>query len=119
MGIPHAPKPRNEFDGAGGAYVRRRFIFGERELVFGDELTAEELATIPRANLIALVNTGKLELWPAAPGTAPIAAFIAERFAVNLGFGRWTVIEGRKLVAEPITKQQAEALAAGQQEQAS
>lgn len=108
MGIPHAPKPLSELEQAGGAYVRRRFTFGERDVGPGETLTAEQIASIPQANLVALINTGKLELWPAAPAQM----FVAERFAVNLGFGRWTVIEGRKLTDTPVTKAEAEALAA-------
>lgn len=108
MGIPHAPKPAQEIDQAGGAYVRRAFTFGERELTSNDTLTAQEVRSIPRANLNALINTGKIELWPASPAEM----FVAERFAVNLGFGRWIVIEGRKLTEAPITKVEAEALAA-------
>jgi hypothetical protein len=108
MGIPHAPKPASEIDQAGGAYVRRAFTFGDRELTTKDRLTADEVRSIPIANLNALINTGKIELWPAAPeGT-----FIAERFAVHLGFGKWIVVEGRNLTSEPVTKEEAEALAA-------
>lgn len=108
MGIPHAPKPAVELEQAGGAYVRRAFTFGERELVNGDKLTAEEVRSIPIGNLNALINTGKLELWPAAPAEM----FVGERFAVHLGFGKWIVVEGHSLTPEPVTKQEAEALAA-------
>lgn len=110
MGTPHAPKPRHEIEQAGGAYVRRRFIFGERDMIAGDQLTAEEVVSIPRANLMALINTGKIELWPGAPDGAQ--TFVAERFACNRGFGKWDVIEGRKLNDAPLTKDEAEALAA-------
>jgi hypothetical protein len=115
MGFPHAPKPLAELTSAGGAYVRRRFQFGQRELVNGDTLTAEELASIPRANLVALVNTGKLELWPQPPNAEGShgAMFIAERFAIHKGFGKYIVVEGRSLTPEPVTKDQAEALVAG------
>jgi hypothetical protein len=108
MGIPHSPKPQNEVQQAGGAYVRRAFTFGNRELTTRDRLTAEEIASIPISNLNALINTGKIELWPAAPD----AMFVAERFAVHQGFGKWIVVEGRQLTAEPVTKEEAEALAA-------
>jgi hypothetical protein len=111
MGIPHAPKPSNELDNAGGAYVRRRFTFGTREMVYGDTLTAQEVASIPRANLTALINTGKIELWPAPPADGPLT-FVAERIPVNLGFGKWIVVEGRRLTPEPVTRQEAEAIAA-------
>lgn len=108
MGIPHGPKPIQEIDQAGGAYVRRAFTFGDRELTTRDRLTADEVRSIPLANLNALINTGKIELWPAAPEQM----FVAERFAVNRGFGKWDVIEGRKLNETSLTKIEAEALAA-------
>lgn len=111
MGIPHAPKPQREIEEAGGAYVRRRFEFGTREMIAGERLTAAEVASIPLHNLRSLINTGRLELWPAPPGDAP-QTFIAERFAINRGFGKWDVVEGRKLNDEVLTKDQAEALAA-------
>ena len=108
MSIPHSRHSAHEIGQIGGAYVRRRFTMGERDLVGGvDVLTAEELAAIPPANLTALINTGKLETFPAPPaGSAPSA-----RFAVHLGFGKYDVIEGRKITDEPLTKEEAEALA--------
>lgn len=109
MGIPHSPKPQSEIERAGGAYVRRAFEFGERKLTTKDTLTAQEVASIPISNLNALINTGRIELWPAAPDQM----FVAERFAVHLGFGKWIVVEGRQITDGPVTKEQAEAIAAG------
>lgn len=114
MGIPHAHKPASEIEAAGGAYVRRRFEMGTRELITGDTLTAEEVRSIPTANLRALINTGRLELWPAAPGAdyAPPARLAGDikRFAVHVGSGRYHVFEGVQLTDNHIPKEEAEAL---------
>jgi len=88
---------------AGGAYVRRAFDFGERKLKAGDKLTRDELASIPEANLQALVNTKVLQLYPAAPDSL----FIAERFVVSAGRGKYKVIEGRLLTKKPVSKEHA------------
>lgn len=109
MSTPHARKPAHEIEQAGGAYVRRRFPMGTRELVAGDVLSAADLATIRPANLTALINTGKLETFPAAPASGANDE-PGQRFAVHLGFGKYDVIEGRKITDEPITKEEAEAL---------
>lgn len=109
MSTPHARKPAHEIEQAGGAYVRRRFPMGARERVAGEILTAAELATIRPANLTALINTGKLETFPAPPAGASNDE-PGQRFAVHLGFGKYDVIEGRKITDEPVTKEEAEAL---------
>jgi hypothetical protein len=106
MSIPHARKPAREIEQAGGAYVRRRFTMGNRDLINGDILSAADLAVIRPANLTALINTGKLETFPAGP----TAAGDSGRFAVHLGFGKYDVIEGHKITDEPVTKEEAEAL---------
>lgn len=106
MSTPHARKPAHEIEQAGGAYVRRRFTMGASDMLPGSVISGPVLATIPPANLTALINTGKLETFPAAPaGDEP-----GVRFAVHLGFGKYDVIEGRKITDEPITKEEAEAL---------
>lgn len=114
MSVPHSRGPAHEVERAGGAYVRRRMPFGDRDLGPGDTLTAREVASIPRANLNALINTGKLELWPAAPGAQGVSGPL-ERVAVHIGAGRYVVIEGRKITDEPVNKAEADALVAGVQ----
>lgn len=93
---------------AGGAYVRRAFEFRGRKLTTKDRLTAEELASIPEANLQALVNTKVLQLFPASPASI----FIAERFLVPAKGGKFEVIEGRKMTKKPVTKKYAQQLMA-------
>ena len=89
MGTLRRPLNTVEPDEAGGAYVKRAFEFGERKLVNGDRLTKEELDSIPINNLRALVNMGKLQLFPAHPDEL----FIAEKFVVPAGRNKYHVIE--------------------------
>jgi len=83
--FPRARTPDGEIEGAGGAYVRRRFTFGDRVLVNGDRMSAEELAGIPDNNLRSLINLNLIELYPAAPelstAEAELRAVIAEKNA--------------------------------------
>lgn len=101
--FPRSQTPPAEI---GGAYVRRRFLMGQAEKLAGDMLTAEEVAAIPRANLNALVNTGKLELYPQAPG----GSVGGKRFPVHIGGGRYHVIEGVQLTTEALSREEADAL---------
>lgn len=107
MGVLRQPRTSAERSDAGGAYVKRPFEIGERKLKNGDQLTREELASIPEANLRALVNTGLLQLFPAAP----TEMFIAERYVVPAGRNKFHVIEGRKLTTKPVLKDEAKAIA--------
>lgn len=92
---------------AGGAYVRRAFEFNGEKLKCGDKLTREQLESIPESNLQALVNTKFLQLWPASPDSL----FIAEKFVVAAGRGKYKVIEGRLLTKRPVSKEHALKLA--------
>jgi hypothetical protein len=94
---------------AGGAYVRRAFDFGKRKLKNGDQLTRKELASIPPANLTALVNTKVLQLFPAGPAEI----FVAERYVVPAEDGKFLVIEGRRVTQNPVSKRHAQKLAKG------
>lgn len=109
MSTPHSRKPQHEQDTCGGAWVRRRFMFGDVEKIAGETLSREEVASIPRANLNALVNTGKLELWPMSPEEIDLSQY-KSRFLVHRGNGRYDVIEGRLLTEAPLPREQATAL---------
>lgn len=89
----------------GGAYVRRRFDLGPRTVTIGETLTAEQVREIRPANLKAMVNQGKLELYPLSP-----AAIGTRRFAIHMGMGKFDVIEGVKVNASPLTRAEAEAM---------
>lgn len=92
----------------GGGIVRRRFTIGDRDVVFGDRLTAADILAIPLSNRRALVERGHLSVYPPSGQ----AADPADRHIANLGFGKFDVIEGRKLNSSPLTKDEAEALVA-------
>ena len=102
---PH-PVPASEITTAGGAYVRRRF----GDFTAGDRLTAEQVASIPRANINALINTGMIELWPAGPGQAISGA---QRFMINVGKGEYIVVQGVQITDKPMSRAEAEALIKG------
>jgi hypothetical protein len=89
----------------GGAIVQRRMTLGDRTMMRGDALTAEQCRSIPRQNLKAFVNTGVLELFPASP--IPEGS---QRYAVHMGMGKFDVIEGRKLNTKPLTRAEADAM---------
>jgi hypothetical protein len=91
-----------------GGVVRRRFSAGGRQFMAGEELTAAQVNGFPVANRNALVSAGFLHLHPkkgAGSGAPP------ERHVVNLGFGKFNVVQGTKLNEKPLTKEQAEKLA--------
>ena len=52
---------------AGGAYVRRPFTLGQRTVANGDVLSAAQVRALPNGNLRALINLGKIDLFPSAP----------------------------------------------------
>lgn len=102
----------------GGAVVKR--MFGGRKA--GDTLTRAEVLAIPGANRAALINLGKIAVFPirsGTTGTVPLAASEEQRpeiehmkrHVVSRGFGKYDVIEGNILNAEPLTKDAAKALA--------
>ena len=92
-------------DEIGGAVVRRNINMGGRQLHNGDRLTREEVLAINRPNLKSMVDNRFLVLQMRGPGSG-------DRFAVHQGRGRYDVIEGRRLNAEPMDKDAAEAMVA-------
>jgi hypothetical protein len=93
-------------DMIGGGVVRRRIgVAGGDGVLAGTRLTREQVLAMPVANRRAMISTGHISVWPLNEQVG------GERFAVHLGFGKYDVVEGRKLNAEPLTKEQAEALA--------
>lgn len=95
------------FSNIGGGVVRRRFTMaGGRAAMMGEILSAAEVRAIPPRNLRALLDSNALEVWPAAPEQAA-----PERHVVHIGRGLYDVFEGRKLNAEPVSREEAEAIA--------
>lgn len=83
--------------------------YGTR-IVAGTDLSRDDLLAMPPANYNSLQGSGHFVPWPmppAAPEQPP-----GERFLVARGGGRFDVIEGRKLTDEPLSKADAESLAA-------
>lgn len=90
----------------GGGIVRRRFNTANGAIPAGHKLTSGEIKAMPPGNRRALIENRFLEVWPI--GNAPAGG---ERHIVNLGFGKFDVVEGRKLNDKPLTKDEAEELA--------
>lgn len=91
-------------DQIGGGRVERTFSYGGRRLVRGDMLTREQIVAMPAANRNALIETKHLLVWPPGIGGG-------EKFVQALGFGRYNVIQGRKLNDAPIDRETAHRLA--------
>lgn len=106
-------------DMIGGARVMRRIERPELQAwLAGTELTADQVKAIPLSNRRALIDNGHIVVMPRAvlDETRPdngLPAEPGERFPVHEGGGRWSVYEGRKLNENPLSKDEAEALAAG------
>ncbi len=97
----------------GGGRVERPFTMGDRTLPRGTVLTREQIVGIRTANRSSLIDKGYLMVWPreALSSGQPVVTEPQERHVVNIGFGRWNVIEGRKLNQEPLDKESAHLLA--------
>lgn len=98
----------------GGAVVRRRFSHGGKELLNGMVLSAGEVENLRPTNRKALIDNGFIQVFPKPMRShleSDLDATPVQRHAVSIGFGRWDVIEGKKVNAEPLTKEQAFALA--------
>src|ERR1700682_6521465 len=94
-------------DHIGGGRVVRSFNMGSERVLSGKVLTREQIVRMPHGNRNALIEKGFLAVWPPTSGQGPVApqqAPIAkpanggtERFVCALGFGRYDVVEGRKV----------------------
>jgi len=106
-------EPRYDLAMAGGAYVRRRFVIGGKEVQIGDVLSVETLASIPRLNRRALVNTGRIELFPRSPGASTSQPELAgaEMHLVHLGGGKYHVVRGVRVTDAPVSREEAEEIA--------
>ena len=91
----------------GGARVRRVFSMAGRNVRGGDQLSADEVLSIPTANRRALIDSGYIEVYPRPHH----GASDAERHIVHVGRGQFDVIVGHKINARPLSKDEAEELA--------
>lgn len=95
----------------GGGVVRRLFRAGE--------VTYHVSTRLPGGlirgwrNHRALIGQGFIDVWPSNPagGSEEAATAGVSRFVSNIGFGKFDVIEGRKLNDTPLNKDEAVALA--------
>lgn len=96
----------------GGGRVQRTFTFGSRRMLAGETLTGDELRSIRTQNRNAMVEKGFILLWPKDAGESfGQSPSCSVRFVRPLGFGRYDVIEGRKLNEDYLDKEAAYALA--------
>ena len=96
-------------DQIGGAIVRRTFKAGDQRLFSGMRLTREQVLAFPTLNRNSLAEKRYIDLFPITETAAPSGA--TERFVISGGFGKFHVIEGKKLNDEPLSREQAYALA--------
>lgn len=89
----------------GGGLVGRPFRVDGELLPVNTRLTPELIKAWP--NRRALINSGQIAVFP--PDNKPSGA----RHVVHNGGGRFDVIVGHKLNESPLTREQAEELAAG------
>ncbi len=111
----------------GGRVIRPFNIAGERQHA-GKAFSGEEVRAMPHANRQALIDNGFLAVWPMASrptasaagpaGASPTAAANSPmaRHVSSRGFGRYDVIEGVKINSEPLSREEANALAGIAQE---
>lgn len=94
----------------GGGVVTRTFNMGGKTMLRGIELTAEEVRAMRPMNRSSLIDRGHLYVWPKGQHAKPPEGSV--RFVMPMGFGRgYHVVEGRRLNAEPLSKEEAYKLA--------
>jgi hypothetical protein len=96
-------------DHIAGGRVTRTFRMNGKQLFAGHMLTREELLRMPAQNRNAMVENGYMTVWPKEAVASEPAA--SERHVSHSGFGKYDVIEGRKLNDAPLTREEAHALA--------
>lgn len=88
----------------GGGIVRRTFKMGDEQLFAGRKLTRDEVLSIRAPNRNSLIEKGQLDVWPLDAQ--------AQRYVVPTGKNEFGVIIGHMMNDKPLTKAEAEALAA-------
>ena len=87
----------------GGGFVRRLFVANGATMKVGTPLSSEKIKSFKNWHM--LVKTGTIAVYPPAPASGV-------RHVVHNGGGRFDVIVGHKLNDLPLTREQAEELAA-------
>ena|SRR5579864_2942755 len=103
---------RLPIDSLGGARVFRPCTIGGELRKGGDVLDAATLASLPRQTLRALVDQRFIVPWPKAAGVAEVPADFEVYVYNRLGTSTYDVVLGKRLHDQPLSKADAEALAA-------
>ena len=99
-------------DQLGGARVFRPTMLFGQVYQRNEVISAEVLRKVPRQNLRALIDQRFIVAWPVAASSVPVATD-GEVFVFNRpGTSKFDVVVGQRLNAEPLSKADAEALAA-------
>lgn len=88
----------------GGAKVQRGFQRGSEWVKPGTDISRNELLSMPRGNLQAMVDGGRIQLYPPTPA---MLGGVGELHMISRGFGKYDIIEGRVLNEEPYTSKEA------------
>ena len=99
----------------GGGKVERPFRMGDKTLPRGTVLDRGQMLSIRISNRSSLIDKGYLSVWPLEAVAQQVqqqhSAEPQERHVVNCGFGRYDVVEGRKLNEQYLDKESAYLLA--------
>src|SRR6266566_2964134 len=91
----------------GGAQVLRTFVFGDRRMFAGLKLAADELAKIPTNNRNALIDAKYIHVWPRDVVSGGLPDEHKECHVVARGFGKYDVVQGKRLNKAALTREQA------------
>ena len=103
-------------DQIGGARVSRPCNIGGRLRKAGEVLSGEELVALPPTNLRTLQDQRYILAWPRPAEAPPTPVGEGEPYVYNrVGTSTYDVVLGRRLNTRPLSKTDAEALAARHQ----
>lgn len=90
------------------------FTRGNVRMKAGEHMTADEVRAIPLANRRALASAGYIEVYPTRTEVVrrEAAPVKQDRFIVQVKKDQFNVIEGHRLNEQPLSREEAEALAA-------
>lgn len=99
-------------DQLGGARVFRPCTIGGIKRRSSEVLSGEDLASLPRQSLKALIDQRFIVAWPKGTDAGPTVAADEEVLVYNrVGTSTYDVVVGRRLNARPLSKHEAETLA--------
>lgn len=95
----------------GGGFVLRTFRMGAEQVFAGRELSRAEILAMPGANRQALIEKKFIGVYPPRPEPTVKDGGQVARYVIGVGGGKCDVVEGRRLNVEPLTPEEAAALA--------